>query len=77
MKVRIHSDVKTDAISANLLALSQVLAEAAARSREAWELTDREEFDAAIGAVLGLDEILDSAKALYGAALTLHQTAST
>jgi hypothetical protein len=74
MKLRIPIDVKIDAICANLQALEQLLSEAARRSAEASELIQQHECNGAIGAILGLDDVLDSAKSLYGAALALHRT---
>jgi len=73
MRVQVPLDVKLDAVTANLVALHRLLSEAAARSAEACELIQQHECNGAVGTVLGLDEILDSAKALYGAALTLHR----
>jgi hypothetical protein len=62
------------AIAANLAALNVLLTAAAKRSAEAHELAQTGECNAAIGAILDVGSILDDAKALYGAALTLHRT---
>jgi hypothetical protein len=62
------------AIAANLAALNDLLTTAAKRSAEAHELAQTGECNAAIGAILDVGSILDDAKALYGAALTLHRT---
>jgi hypothetical protein len=62
------------AIAANLAALNDLLTTAAKRSAEAHELAQSGEYNAAIGAVLDVGSILDDARALYGAVLTLHRT---
>jgi hypothetical protein len=67
--------VRTLAITANLAVLHSILANAAERSAEAHELILRGERNGAIGAISGLDSILDDAKALYAAAIALHRTA--
>lgn len=64
---------KIEAITANLKALQALLAAAAKQSEEASLLMQKGERNAAIGAVLGLDAILDDAKGLYGAAIVLHR----
>jgi hypothetical protein len=74
MKLTIPGDVKIDAICANLQALEQLLSEAARRSAEASELIQQHECNGAIGTILGLDDVLDSAKFLYGAAVALYRT---
>jgi hypothetical protein len=66
--------VKGMAIVANLAALNDLLTTAARRSTDAHELAQTGECNAAIGAILDVGPILDDAKALYGAALTLHRT---
>jgi hypothetical protein len=70
-----RSMLKIAAITANLAALSELLAAAAERSAEAHGHSVRGDRYGAIGAVLNLDKILDDAKALHGAALALHRTA--
>ena len=67
-------DVNDKAIAANLEALHLILEDAANRSAEAHELMQRGERNGAIGTALGLDIVLEDAKALYGAALALHRT---
>jgi hypothetical protein len=62
------------ALAANLAALNDLLTTAAKRGAEAHELAQTGECDAAIGAILDVGSVLDDAKALYGAALTLHRT---
>lgn len=69
----IPADVKTQAISANLKALRALIAAAAKQSAEANLLIQSGELNGAIGTVLGLDAILEDAKALYGAAIALHR----
>jgi hypothetical protein len=70
---RIPTDVKAQAITANLRSLQAMLATAAKQSSEAYLLSQKGELNQAIGTVLGLDTILDDAKALYGAAIVLHR----
>jgi hypothetical protein len=69
----IPADVKTQAITANLKALQALLAAAANKSAEAYLLIQSGERNGAIGTVLGLDALLEDAKALYGAAVALHR----
>lgn len=69
----IPADVKTQAITANLKALQALLAAAANQSAEAYLLIQSGERNGAIGTVLGLDTVLEDAKALYGAAIALHR----
>lgn len=65
-------DVNATAIAANLEVLHLMLMDAAQRSAEARELMQRSERNGAVGTDLGLDVVLDNAKALYIAALALH-----
>lgn len=67
------ADVKAQAITANLKALQALLAVAAKHSAEAYLLSQSGERNGAIGTVLGVDAILDDARALYGAAIMLHR----
>ena len=62
--------------AANLAALNDLLTTAARRSADAHELAQTGERNAAIGAILDVDAILDDARALYSAALTLHRRKS-
>jgi hypothetical protein len=73
MDTTIASEVKVRAIAANLEALHGLLLDAAKRSAQGYDLIQLDEANGAIGAVLGLDAVLDDAKALYGAALALHR----
>ena len=73
MSSNVPSEVKVNAIAANLKALSALLTVAATRSAEGHELIQRGECNGAIGTVLELERILDDAKALYGAAIALHR----
>ena len=73
MGTNVPSEVKVNAIGANLKALHAVLTVAATRSAEACEVIGNGECNGAIGTVLELDIILDDAKALYGAAIALHR----
>jgi hypothetical protein len=72
----VPSEVKINAIAANLKALQALLSVAAARSAEAHQLIQHGECNGAIGTVLELNRILDDAKALYGAAIALHRLRS-
>jgi hypothetical protein len=74
MNTNTPAKVKAMTIAANLAALNDLLTTAARRSAEAHELAQTGECNAAIGAILDVGYILDEAKALYGAALTLHRT---
>lgn len=67
------AEVKTQAVTANLKALQALLAVAANQSRDACLASQCGEHNQAIGTVLGLDTILEDAKALYGAAIVLHR----
>jgi hypothetical protein len=67
-------DLNTKMIAASLEALHFNLVNAAKRSAEAHELMQRGNRNGAIGAALGLADVLDDAKALYGTALALHRT---
>jgi hypothetical protein len=64
---------KQAAIAANLYALRVLLAEALDRATEAENAIKAGEVNQAIGAALGMDALLQSASALYTAALTLHR----
>jgi predicted metal-binding protein len=72
----VPSEVKIKAIAANLEALHQLLSEAARRSAEVHEFIQCGECNGAIGAVFGLDALLDDAKALYAVAVALHRLRS-
>ena len=76
MSNNIPSEVKVNAIAANLKALHALLTVAATRSAEGQQLIQSGECNGAIGTVLELDVILDDAKALYGAAIALHRLRS-
>ena len=73
MSSNIPSEVKVNAIAANLKALHALLAVATKRSAEGYQLIQSGECNGAIGTILELDRILDDAKALYGAAIALHR----
>jgi hypothetical protein len=73
MSTNVPSEVKVNAIGANLKALHALLTVAATRSAEACQVIQSGECNGAIGTVLQLNAILDDAKALYGAALALHR----
>ena len=74
MIVQLTSDVKTNGVAANLEALQALLTEAAKRASEAREHMRKGECNGAVGAVLGLDDVLDGAKTLYQAVLVLHRS---
>lgn len=74
MTTSIGSTMKTVAITSNLAVLHAILANAAERSADAHALILRGEQNAAIGALLDLDDVLNDAKSLYGAALAMHRS---
>lgn len=63
------------AISANLGALTELLADAANGAREARSHADAGERNIAIGAIVDLDRLLADAIALHGATIALHRLA--
>jgi hypothetical protein len=63
----------TNAISANLAALSERLKHAAQQSAEAFEAMQRGEQNLAIGTVCDLESLLPEAQALFNAAMALHR----
>ncbi len=65
--------LKNAAICANLSALRMTLAGALERAEDAENAVRQGEINQAIGAVHGLDTMLETATALYGAALALHR----
>ena len=70
----VPTEIKLNAIAANLNALHALLTVAATRTSEAHQLIQTGECDGAIGAVLGVDAFLDDAEALYVATLALHRS---
>ena len=70
----ITSNAQTAAITANIAALHAILLTAVERAGEAHSDIQLGECNRAIGALIDLDRILDEAKALYGAALSLHRS---
>lgn len=74
MTTSIGSTMKNVAITSNLAVLSAILANAAERGADAHALMLRGEQNAAIGALLDLDAVLNDAKSLYGAALAMHRS---
>lgn len=60
------------AIATNLEVLQKLLLDAATRSAEASAAINQGERNTAIGCLLGLEEILANATALYRAAISLH-----
>ncbi len=69
----VSRDEKLQAIAANLKVLRALLARSAKLSAEACVLLEAGELNGAIGNVLGLEETLNDAKALFGTALLLHR----
>jgi hypothetical protein len=65
--------IKEAAILANLSALRATLAGALERATDAENAVKLGEINQAIGAVHGLDTMLQGATALYAAALALHR----
>jgi hypothetical protein len=70
-------DITKKAIAANIEALRQLLADAAITASEAFEAIEVGEQDQAIGAILGLENKLEDALALFGAAVYLHRAGRT
>jgi hypothetical protein len=69
------NDLKANAIRANLDALKALLEEASSRVEEATAYADTgENLNTVIGTAMGLEDCLDSAQKLLGAALALHRT---
>ncbi len=66
--------LKNAAILANLSALRMTLAGALERAEDAENAIKLGEVNQAIGAAMGLDTMLQTATALYGAALALHRS---
>lgn len=64
---------RTAAIVANLNALYRTLESARTRADEAAAAAGLGEINQAIGAALGLDALLDDARALFTAAIVLHR----
>lgn len=64
-------------IKANLEALEKLLYEANVRASEAVAAINRDEINEAIGASLGIEEMLEQAAALHGAAKAIQRTATT
>lgn len=64
-------------IKANLEALEKLLYEANIRASEAVAAINRGEVNEAIGASLGIEEMLDQATALHGAAKAIQRAAIT
>ena len=65
--------IKNTAILANLYALRMTLAGALKRAEDAENAVKSGEINQAIGAVHGIDTMLQDAAALYAAALALHR----
>lgn len=66
---------RTKALAANFAALEQLLKEAAWRGSEGRHRFHEGKRNAAIGGILGLDETLADAGALYRAIMLLHRRA--
>lgn len=69
----ISKETKTAAIATNLEMLEAILREANTRASEAVEAIKQGNQNGAIGAALGIEEMLQQATALYGAATALHR----
>ena len=65
---------KNAAICGNLYALRMTLADALTRAENAENAVKSGEINQAIGAVHGIDTMLQDAAALYAAALALHRS---
>jgi hypothetical protein len=69
-------DVAETAIYANLLALTDRLAEAANLAAEAAAASKNGKQNLAIGTALAIDDLLAQSKCLYDAAIALHRHAN-
>jgi hypothetical protein len=65
--------IRQAAIAANLSALRAVLEKALWRAEDAEQAVIDGPINQAIGAAIGIELMLDEARALYGAALSLHR----
>ena len=65
--------IKQAAIAANLSALRLILREALLRAADADTEAIEGQINQAIGAALGVETLLDEARAPFGAALALHR----
>ena len=65
--------IRQAAIAANLSALRAILENALVRAVDAESAVIDGEINQAIGAALGVETMLDEARALFGAALALHR----
>jgi hypothetical protein len=66
-------DIAKKAIAANIQALADTLRAAVDRIAEAELAIRQDEYNQAIGSIIDLDERLETALALYRAALALHR----
>lgn len=73
MNISTPSIDKTQVIAAQIAVLFELLARATRRGLEAQESILLGERNAAIGALVGLDTLLEEAQAMYRAALVLHR----
>jgi hypothetical protein len=69
-----NAELTKKAISANIEALRQLLADAVITASEGFQAIQQGEQNQAIGTILGLDSKLEDALALYRAAVALHRT---
>lgn len=65
--------IRQAAIAANLSALRAILENALVRAVDAESAVIDGDINQAIGAALGVETMLDEARALFGAALALHR----
>lgn len=68
-----ETDVHTAAIAANISALARLLTDAAILAEEGVEAMAQGSRNQAIGTILPLEQSLNAATALFGAALALHR----
>jgi hypothetical protein len=67
------SAVKARTIAANLQAVRFILLDAVRRVDDGCQFAERGDQNGAMGAALGLDSMLNDARALYEAAVALHR----
>lgn len=65
--------IRTEAIAANLEALERLLKEAACRGGEGRDKFQQGQRNGAIGGIIGLEDILADAAALYRVIMLLHR----
>lgn len=68
-----NDELAQKAISANIEALRQILANALVRTSDALQAIERGQQNQAVGALVPLDAMLETADRLFRAAMALHR----